>query len=132
MRKLFHDYRAMRAEIEHLRSIDPTVSDLVKGSSSEAPYTQHSVRIRGIDRQYANWIKERIESLSALCAEVEAATALAPASIRLILMLRFHQGLDWEDIADQIPTNGRGERPDGASVKKRVERYLKELPTRPS
>lgn len=121
MRNLFEDYLFMRAEIDRLLSEDTTASDVVRGSSPESPYTAHTIRVRGIDTQYANWIAERVETLRAQCAEVEAATALAPNSmIRLILIYRYHEGItDWDEVGARLPIPKTGE-----ACRKLAHRYI--------
>ena len=90
MRKQFEDYVYMQDEIKQLLAEDTTAPDVVRGSRVEAPYTPHTIRVSGQDMQYAAWIAERVETLRAKCAEVEAAIARAPNSmLRLILRYRY-------------------------------------------
>lgn len=121
MRKQFEDYVYMKAEIEQLLSEDTSASDVVRGSSVEAPYTQHTIRVSGQDLQYAAWIAERVETLRRKCAEVEAATALAPNSLlRLILTYRYKQGIEnWDKVAEKLPAKKSGD-----SCRKMAHRYI--------
>ena len=120
-RQLFEDYVYMRREIDRLLAEDTTATDVVRGSSVEAPYTEHPIKVRGIDTQYAKWIEERVETLRGKCAEVEAAIALAPNSkMRLILMYRYQDGLDWDEV-------GRRMGKSGDTCRKEVNQYLNTL-----
>lgn len=121
MRKQFEDYVYMQAEIKQLLAEDTSASDVVRGSSVEAPYTQHTIRVSGKDLQYAAWIAERVETLRGKCAEVEAATALAPNSLlRLILTYRYKQGIEnWDRVAEMLPTKKSGD-----ACRKMAHRYL--------
>lgn len=121
IKQLFEDYVYMQREINRLLSEDTTATDVVRGSSVEAPYTSHSIKVRGIDTQYANWISERVEALRGKCAEVEAAIALAPNSrIRLILMHRFQDGMGWDEV-------GRLMAKSGDACRKEANQYLNTL-----
>ena len=121
LRELCNDYIAMRAEIAHLQAEDTTATDVVRGSMPDAPYISHSIRVRGIDAQYAKWIASRIETLRAKCALVEDLIAKAPNStIRLTMSYRYIDGLDWDSIGELLPKQRGGE-----ACRKSVERYLK-------
>ena len=121
MRKLFEDYVYMQDEIKQLLAEDTTATDVVRGSSVEAPYTQHTIRVSGQDMQYAAWIAERVETLRAKCAEVEAAIARAPNSmLRLILRYRYKQGIEnWDKVAEKLPTKKSGD-----ACRKMAHRYI--------
>lgn len=120
-RQYFEDYLYMRQEIDRLLSEDTTATDVVRGSSPEAPYTAHSIKVRGVDTQYAKWIDERVESLRVKCAEVEVAIANAPNSlVRLILMYRYMDGiLNWQDLAEKL-----GNRKTAEACRKIHQRYF--------
>lgn len=109
-RQQFDDYIYMRQEIERLLQEDTTATDVVRGSSVEAPYTSHPIKVHGIDTQYARWIAERVETLRGQCAEVEAAIALAPNSlIRLILTYKYVDGLSWDEVGQRLPRAKSGD-----------------------
>lgn len=121
MRKQFEDYVYMQAEIASLLAEDTSASDVVRGSSVDAPYTQHTIRVSGIDLQYAAFIAERVETLRGKCAEVEAAIALAPNSLlRLILTYRYKQGIEnWDKVAEKLPAKRSGD-----ACRKLAHRYI--------
>lgn len=120
MKTMFNEYIYMKAEIKRLLSEDTTATDVVRGSSVEAPYTQHTIRVSGIDSQYARWIRERIETLQDRCATVEKVIANAPNSlIRLILIYRYQDGMDWEQVGKRLPKQRSGD-----ACRKVAERYL--------
>lgn len=101
--QLFNDYRFKRIEIERLRADDCIVSDMVKGSHAESPYTAHPIKVKGIDPQQVAANRERLEKLEAECADVEAAIAMAPNSqIRLVLTMRYIDGESWVEIGRQL------------------------------
>lgn len=101
--QLFNDYRFKRIEIERLRADDCIVSDTVKGSHAESPYTAHPIKVKGIDPQQVAANRERLEKLEAECADVEAAIAMAPNSqIRLVLTMRYIDGESWVEIGRQL------------------------------
>ena len=103
VRKLFEDYRFMRLEIERLKRDDCMTYDMVMGSHPESPFTKHPIRLSGVDQQRKTANIERIETLEARCAEVDAAIAMAPNSqIRVILMLKYQDGLSWVDVGAQM------------------------------
>ena len=121
LRKLCEDYVFMRNEIVKLQSEDTTATDVVRGSLPDAPYTSHSIRVRGIDTQYAKFLDARISSLKAKCALVEDTILNAPNSqVRLILTYRYLDGLDWDSIGEALPRKRGGE-----ACRKVAERYLK-------
>ena len=102
-RKLFEDYRFMQMEIARLKRDDCMAFDMVLGSHPESPFTKHQIRLSGVDKQRAQANKERIETLEAMCADVEAAIVLAPNSqIRMVLELRYRDGLSWVDVGAQM------------------------------
>jgi hypothetical protein len=121
MRRQFEDYVYMQSEINQLLSEDTSASDVARGSSVDAPYTQHTIRVSGVDLQYAAWIAERVETLRGKCAEVEAAIALAPNSLlRLILTYRYKQGIEnWDKVAEKLPT-----KKSGGACRKMAHRYI--------
>lgn len=121
IKPLFDDYVYMRREIKRLMAENTTISDVVRGSSAEAPYTQHTIRISGVDRQYATWIAERVESLTDMCARVEKAVSSAPNSlIRLILTYRYLDGIEnWKQVGEMLPVPRSGD-----ACRKLAHRYI--------
>ena len=125
-RELFKNYRSNRIEIKRLLSDPCHEVDTVHGSSIEAPYTVHPVRISGVNGSQVAANRIRRERLESECAYVEAAIALAPNSqIRTILELWTYEGLHWDEVAAVLAAGGVDA--SEASVKQTAYRYFKEL-----
>lgn len=102
------------------------MTDTVKGSSSEAPYTSHAIKVSGIDGAKLRANKAEIERLEADCAYVEAAIALAPNSqIKLILELHVYDGLSWAEVSSRLTQYGIAKAE--ASCKQAAHRYYDQL-----
>lgn len=97
-RTLFERYKASADELDRLVRQDVSVCDVVRGSSPESPYTSHPIKVRGIDLETANWIRERIERLKGEMAVVESAISLAPERTRDVLTLHYVEGLNWAQV----------------------------------
>lgn len=98
----YEAYRDDRDEIERLRADTCEVSDTVRGSSPEPPYTQHTIIVRGVDQVKLARNQARIEELEARCAEVDAEVALAPESVRLMLSLKYQEGMTWAEVGAEL------------------------------
>ncbi len=98
-----------------------TVTDTVKGSLTEHPYTLTTIRITGIELDVEEMLKSRLHKLAALRARVEhfLATVDDPYMASL-LRLRYVEGLPWEGVADRM-----GSSYTGGSLKVAVHRFLK-------
>ena len=119
--KLFDDYRFKQLEIKRLKDDKCIVTDSVQASDMDAPYTKRHVKITGIDSEKKRLNKARIERLEAECAYVEAAIAMAPNScLRMILQLRYIDGLDWNDVHIQSGNTDKSV----DTVKKKAYAYL--------
>ena len=132
-----NQYRCLKHEVEILkqsildmeyRARHPRiVSDTVTGSSSDFPYVQHSVLIRGADELEREYCRERVARLESKVTKLlDETTAIETyidhvedSQIRQILHLRFFRGLTWRQTAKQC---GGGNTED--SVRKRLERYF--------
>lgn len=115
----YEDYRAEQQTIRYLRADNCIVSDVVRGSYSEPPYTAHSVRVRGVDpaRKKANAMI--IDQLEQRCAEVEIDIEKAPTSkLRCLLRMKYIDYLTWEEIGSVLEMT-----PD--SCRQAVNRYFK-------
>lgn len=117
------ELKNLNKEIEFLKkqimsiSVEPEhTTDTVKGSSIEFPYTQHSIKISGIDwetyerkvnrlrRQY----QRKIDELMDKAAEINEYIASVPDSeVRMILQCRYVNGLTWEEIEEATGINER-------------------------
>lgn len=108
IRELFADYRFKKCEISRLRADKCLVTDSVRGSSPDAPYTARHIKVTGVDAEKMRCNKIRIESMEAECAYVEAAIALAPNSkTRLVLEARYIDGLDWPEVQHRVGLEGK-------------------------
>lgn len=113
-RVAFKAYRRYAQRLEKLKSEPDTVTDTVKGSSPEPPYTQRTVTVCGMDARK----KAKIEALEGLMAEVEAEIALAPESLKAALWLRYVEGLAWDQVGQRV-----GKNPDACRMS--CQRYMK-------
>jgi DNA-directed RNA polymerase specialized sigma subunit len=108
--------RKIIAEIEQikreLKSIEPEYAiDSVTGSSINFPYTQHSIKIEGYDIKYYKCKVQRIQNrlnrkLIELVEEKDRLTEyiyrLDDSVLRQILMYRYVNGLNWEEIGTSM------------------------------
>lgn len=94
--------------------------DTVRGSSAECPYTEHTITVRGRNAEKERRIRERMDELTQAIQAVEDAIDRAPNSrIRTVLMLRYQEGMRWQDVADVL---GGSATKDG--VRKIVNRFF--------
>jgi len=120
MKTLLQRYPDNLARLRRLQQTDCTLSDVVRGSYTDAPYTMHSVRIRGIDREKWNHVQERIQTLAAQCRAAEETVADAPESLRPALRAHFLRGRSWGEVGEEM-----GIHPN--TLRKRAEKYLATL-----
>lgn len=123
----FRGYREARRAIERdKRRLDSAqcLTDTVKGSSAEWPYTSHPMTVSGRNAADEREILRRITRNKAICARVEMAIRKAPNDkIRDILTLRYVEGMSWAEVAELRA--GDDERAPGASaMRKAAERYI--------
>ena len=120
-RKWLEEYTDYLEQIEDLhekRRKMPKVSDLVKGSSAEHPYTKQAMTISGADRQRADKIDQQIKVLVKRCQAVERfVDDIEDAKTQNIMRWRYMDGDGWKEIGQRM---GKGE----DAVRKRVERFL--------
>ena len=122
---IFERYRQNLEHIERLQDDNCIVSDSVRGSSSELPYSTHTFRVAGVDRSRAEYNAAKLEILRGEVAGVDAALALAPDRVKAALMLRYLDELPtWEAVAGVM----RAEYPEltADAIKKACYRYLTE------
>lgn len=118
-RTTFERYAAMLDEIDRLIHEDTTVCDVVRGSSAEPPYCEHQIKVRGVDAERVNWIRERLEHLRGDVAVVETAIALADSKTAEILTLHYREGLTWDQVALVVGGYKNGDGP-----RRLAERYI--------
>ena len=124
IRAKLENYTAAKAEIAlidlelHRHRI---VTDSVKGSMTEYPYTLHNIPIQGIELSVAGMLREKRAKLATLRREVEKFLAgVEDSHIACIIRLRYVDGLAWEEVADRL-----GEGYTAASLKMAMQRYWK-------
>ena len=81
--------------------------DSVTGSFPEFPYTQHTIRIEGIDEKYMehrrNKLNRRLKKLLDKRDELENyISSVSDSEMRMILTLRYADGLLWQQVALKI------------------------------
>lgn len=127
--QLYYLNREIEVLKKQLDSVEPEfVSDSIKGSSIEFPYTEHSIKIKGIGwdeyeaktKRIKNKIKNRVSELMNLKDEINDYIEKIPDSeLRLIISLRYINGLSWQQVASHIGNMG-----DGSTERKKHDRFL--------
>lgn len=105
---LLEQYPDICAEIEELERENKTViSDIVRGSSDEFPFTDHPITVRGLRPQrYA----EHIAKLKAQKQEIEQFVfGIKSAWLRRVVMLRAFHGYSWDRVAAQMSKDGKAQ-----------------------
>lgn len=120
MKKVLEQYLDNCARMRRLRQTDCTLADAVRGSRTSAPYTMHTVRICGVDREKWNHIQERLRTLSEACRKAEEAVEAASEPVRSALRAHYLQGKPWGVVGTEM-----GMHPD--TIRKRTEKYLASL-----
>lgn len=126
MRGKFDQYRASIKELETLKRQLITmrrVTDTVRGSSAEWPYTEHTITVSGRNAAEETALREEIKRLEGEIAEVDEAIKRAPnATIRMALRLRYQEGYKWREITAYM-----GKDVGEDAWRKLVEKYLDTL-----
>lgn len=123
MRAMFKQYRHNRMLLERKRrelAGMAEITDTVKGSSAEWPYVKQTMTVCG--RNAAEELKTvaEIHQLEQACRAVEDALRKAPNStVRLMLELKYVDGLRWEEVAEAM-----GEDVSGDAMRKREEAFF--------
>lgn len=103
------------------------VTDAVRGSSPQFPYTQHTVRIEGLDQRYLTRLGEAVTLLSRrkgdlmeAFLELEAWLETVPDSkVRQLIELKYVDGKSWHTAARKVYGY-----PCGDAARMRVKRFL--------
>lgn len=126
MREMFDQYRAAVKELEVLRhrlAGMRRLTDTVRGSSAEYPYTEHTITVEGRNAAEETALREEIRELEDKLRRVDEAIRRAPNStIRMALRLRYQEGYRWRDVAAYM---GRDVGED--AWRKMVDKYLDSL-----
>jgi len=92
------------------------VSDTVKGSSPRFPFTEHVIKVSGVDvdgydrkvaRIRRTIIKKLHEALDKKAEIIEYIETVEDIEVRNILMLRYSECLTWEKIEDTLHMHKR-------------------------
>lgn len=104
------------------------VSDTVQASSSSFPYTQHTVRVTGIDvrkTERINRIKDKLyKRKTALYHDLEEIECfietVEDSKLRQIIELRYIKGMAWNTVAQKVYGY-----PNGDAARKKIKRFFK-------
>lgn len=122
----FAEYAAMVREARLIRQKlagAAELTDTVRGSLDEYPYTEHTMTVEGRNAAQEEELRKRLATLEARIRAVDEAIQAAPNSLlRVALTLKYHDGLTWRDIAAQI---GGKATEDGVRVS--VTRFLQKI-----
>lgn len=109
-----------RQQIRRLKmEKEAVLSDTVKGSNPNYPYEQVTFRITGFGsgtysdadiRKLEKILQERQVEAARLRVLTEEWVNTIPARMRLVVQLRYFNGLSWSEVATKM---GRGITPDG-------------------
>lgn len=131
LRYLSKEIDILKMQIKDLedKAEKQTASDVVSGSNPVFPYERRRFHIEGIDmkiyekrlRRLRQKLNKRMEQLIRQRERLEAyISGIDDSMIRIILTLRYVEGLSWRQIAHRV---GGGNTPD--SVRKMHDRFLK-------
>lgn len=115
--------------LEIQKEAEECVSDTVRASSNVFPYTQHTVRITGIDvkkHEKINRVQQKlIKRKTALYYELEEIENfienVEDSKVRQIIELRYIKGMSWNAVARNVYGY-----PNGDTARKKVTRFFKE------
>lgn len=116
LRYIVKEIELLKKQIQNI-SVEPEfTTDTVKGSLTEFPYTEHPIKIHGIDiigydkkverlrRQY----QRKLDELTDKAAEINEYISNVPdPEVRMILQCRYINGLTWEEIEEATGINER-------------------------
>lgn len=132
-KKKLSQLRYLNKEIELLKeqidNLDYNITtDTVKGSDTEYPYISRNIKITGVDiqdyerkaKRLKRKLSRRVEELLDLLEEInEYIKSIDDSLIRQIIILRYINGLTWDQVAAHI---GGGNTAD--SVRMALNRFL--------
>lgn len=122
IREKLEQYRALGVEVRNLeqrisdmQTQEVSSCDIVKMSSPEFPFTEHSSKVIGhaIDKTTLQKVvgiyKDRIEKAMAMLLEVETfISSVEDSEMRELLRLRYIEGLPWWEIPMRLGMAGDG------------------------
>lgn len=102
-RSSYEHYLINQHIIERLEMDPCTVSDTVTGSSVDPPYTRHTIKINGVSERKLRRNQRIIAELEVRCAEVDEDIAgMEDSRLAQILLMKYVEGLEWEEIAKEV------------------------------
>jgi DNA-binding NtrC family response regulator len=121
LRALKHEVKQLQHELQNM----PIVMDSVNGSMEEFPYTQHSIKIFGIDqgaaRKLRKKLERKLEELQDAISDMEDWLDTIPDSeMRTILRLTYRNGLTREKVAEEL---GRSEK----TIKRKIKTFFQNV-----
>lgn len=123
MQELFEEYRSNRKLLaRRLRELDSMaeMTDTVRGSAPEWPYTMHTMTVCGRNAEEETKVREEIRALNDKLKLVEDALRKTPnGNIRLMLELRYIDGLKWDEVAEEMDEDVGGD-----AIRKRAEAFF--------
>lgn len=113
------EYRDLQQEIQRLKkkleklkdTKQDRLTDTVRGSMTEFPYTQHPITIEGFDAQHRLQSINKLErilsgqvkrSMQKTCDIAEFICSIEPAKVRAIFEYRYYDLLPWQQIAFKL------------------------------
>lgn len=124
----FEQYRAMGKRIElkkrQLKEME-CLTDTVKGSSAEWPYTAHTMTVSGRNAAEEVQILQEIETLKKRRAEVRRIIeSVDDENTKLMLELKYTNPakMSWDEVAREMEEDVSGE-----AIRKRCEKFFDEL-----
>ena len=129
-------FKHLKKEIElltaEIQQLDyEIVSDTVRGSDRDWPYTEHTITITGRDvkghnakvKRLKRRLERRKEDLQDKRAEIEdAISKIDDSLLRQIISLRYISGLPWGQVAAHVGGNNSAD-----SVRMQCNRFLKNI-----
>lgn len=96
------------------------LTDTVRGSMAEYPYTQHTMTVCGRNAAEETALRQEIGQLEEDVKRVRAAMRTVPnKTMRLMLELRYMDGLKWDEVAATMDEDVSGD-----AIRKRVEAFF--------
>lgn len=111
-RHLQREIKDLKKRIDRLKDVDQNkLTDTVKGSYPEFPYTQHSIKVEGFDAEKITHSLTRLErilsaqvskSVERSCDIAEFICSIEPVKVRTIFEYRYYDLLTWQQIAFKL------------------------------
>lgn len=111
-RDLQKEIKRLQKRIENLKDVNQgKVTDIVKGSSIEFPYTQHPIQVEGFDaahrityiiRMEGLLRARKLKSINESMRIAEFICDIPKVKIRTIFEYRYYELLTWQQIAFKI------------------------------